>query len=608
MPTGKTYVKSIGRWVKKRKEQGYDYDNVDGASAGLMVSFYRWYPDYYADLCRSPNATYGLELLQRIILRSFARYRITYDTGTRGATKTFCIVLYVMINGILFPGEVVRYTAPSQKQAVILASQAFKQIEHDYPSIASNWYIKSDSKDMFKIETQFGSQFTMFAPRGDNSSMTIGEEMGQEEPDPFDMDTYEKDVYPTCRIIRQINGEPDPCHINLKHLYISNACSRQNPAFYKYRNGAVEDMLNGENACVLDISWEAVLCSGIRDIEYFKDMKKQLTKQNHLREMCATYIGTRENPVVTDEDITNARTLLLMEDRHCGDPDAIYIVAHDVAFEDGKVNAKCADAVVKLTPYDEYDENYGRYRKDIVFLDTYPPTLTDLAQAMKLKRLWARYCMNGGQTTYLVIDANNYGKAVVEKLMEKTDDGLPTLCCYRHMRYKELEKEGALPVIYPMKAGGRGTQDEDGSMVIYAQLEFDQGRVRMLTTDMVEGVEQYRLKNRIKDTMQDVRIQQPYLTTNILVQQIQNLTTEVSGATVKEKRRSNAIPRDLWSAVKYAFRMANILEDVDIIRRNRKKSKWADEIARGIHSESSQPVMNDIRSSVLRERMEGGRR
>ena len=64
----------------------------------------------------------------------------------------------------------------------------------------------------------------------------------------------------------------------------------------------------------------------------------------------------------------------------------------------------------------------------------------------------------------------------------------------------------------------------------------------------------------------------------LLCQQIQNLKTEVSGITLKEKRKSKAIQRDDWSATKYGLRFAQILETLIKKTEYQAKSSWAAEI------------------------------
>lgn len=580
MPTGYkdkkvVYVKSLGRWVNTVNETVVDYNTYDTEAAALMISFFRWYPDYLADVCRSPNAKYSLELPQRIMMRALTRYRTSYITGCRGLTKTYIVLLTKMIGGILFPGEKMRYNAPHQNQAAALAKQAYEQIKIDYPLIAAGWHLKFDRDSLFKMETDYGSEFSMYTPRGDNCSETIAEEIGQEGELGFNIDRYEKDILPTCRLDRRVNQKPDRVHIDCKHSHISNACSRLNRAFTIHRGGALKDMLFGKpyEGIVLDISWVTPLLCNIRSVEYIEDMKSTLTYSDWLREACARYTGANEDPMVTDENLAKAKRVLVMEDKHCGEKEPIYIVAHDVSYVDTRANAKCADVVLKLTEYTQVHRR-DKYRKQAVYVDNYAPPATDYLQAQKLRQVWERYCIEGGQTTYLVIDAQAYGTSVIEELMKPPPDGSPALCCVNHMAFTELEQPGALPVIYPLKAGGRGATDEDATMVRGLQSEFEKGYIELLTTAVLDGVEAYKSKHGIKDDYADGAIAVPYKNTELLCQQIANLKTKVAGASLKEVRRSKAIQRDIWSALKYAVRFAFYLEEQKSQAKYAAKSSW----------------------------------
>lgn len=584
MPTGyfgegKTYSRKLGKWITKEKEKVYDYDRLNQKSAALLVSFFRWYPDYFLDLVRSENAKYKLEFPQRLMLRIQARYRNTYITGARGLTKTFILVGGKMIDGEFFPGEIIRYCAPSQKQSATLASSAYKAISNDYPILAEPWAKNNDRDGMFRITTTYGSEFTMYAPRGDNSSQIVGEEMGQEGEGGFDMDTFENDVSPACRLERYIHKQLDRCHINLKEAYIANACSRENPAFTKYRATALKDMIYKDkyDGYAIDISWIAALLCNIRGIDYYKKEKAKLSPENWLREMCVRYIGNGENPMISDETLARSKKLLRAEFEHCGNPNAIYIVSHDVSYVDSRKNAKCADVVVKLTLFD-VESKRDKYKAQIVFADNYPPPLTAALQAQKIKQLWAKYCMDGGETTYLVVDAQAYGTEVVENLMKPSEDGLPNLCCVNHSMFSEIEQPNAIPVIYPMKAGTRGSTDPDGEMIQYAQNEFEQGNVELLVGSAIDGVEAYKAFHGIKDVYYDSKIIKPYRVTELLAQQISNLETKASGLTLKEVRKSKAIQRDIWSALKYALRIKERLERLLSTETYRAKSAWESKI------------------------------
>ncbi len=588
MPTGYAgegshYSKKLGRWVKKENEKAFDYDGLDLDAAGFVVSFFRYYPDYYADLCRSPNAQYKLELPQRIMLRVNARYRKVYITGTRGLTKTYIVILGKMIQGQLYPGIKLRYCAPNQKQAAALATQAFHQIEKDYPLIAEGWQLRNDRDDMFRITTIYGSEFTMYAPRGDNCHGTIAEEIGQEGKDPFDMAKYEQDVLPTCRLERTINQHTDPNFVQLQQLHISNACSRQNRAYSVHRADCLREMMYGEefDGYVLDFSWMSAIMGNLRSVSYIKDQRGKLSENAWKREMCGLYTGDSENPLIPEDRLMAARSGMIAELEHCGDPDAIYIVGHDVAFVDDPKNAKCGDVVIKLTRYEDEDREL-KYRKQVVFTDSYSPPPTDAAHAKRVKDLWRKFCLNGGSSTYLVVDAQSYGASIVEELMKPTSDGTRPLCCINHSAFQSIEQPNALPIIYPMKATARGS-DADGDMITYAQVEFEQGNVELLTQNVLDGVEAFKAVHRIKDARYDALIAVPYRMTELLCQQISNLQTEVSGVSVKEKRKSKAIQRDSWSALKYALWMAKKIESGDRKEKYGAKSTWTEKIKNAPH-------------------------
>lgn len=605
MPTGYAgeglrYSKKLGRWVHKERDKAFDYEALDSDAAAFVVSFFRAYPDYYADLCRSPDAHYSLELPQRMILRINARYRNTYDTGCRGLTKTYCILLGNMIDGIFYPGIRLRYNAPNQKQAANLATQAFHQIEHDYPIIASHWAIRNDRDDMFRITTNYGSEFTMYAPRGDNCHATIAEEIGQEGRDPFDMDKYETEILPTCRLERTVNQIPDRYYTQLKHSHISNACSKTNRAFSVHRAACLKDMLHGDlfEGYVIDFSWVTALMGNLRNISYIKDQKSKLTLTAWKREMCALYTGDAESPLITDEKLSISRRNPLMEAQHCGNPNAIYVVAHDVSYVEDAKNAQCADVVLKLTQYEDV-ERRDKFRKQVVYLDSYPPPNTDYLQAQKVRELWEKFCMNGGKTTYLVVDTWQYGTGVVEELMKPRTDGKPALCCINHMDFTQIEQPGALPVIYPMKAQGRGGTDPDADMVLYAQLSFEQENVELLIPNIIDGVEAYKEAHGIKDARFDAQISLPYRKTEQLCQQISNLQTEVSGLTMKERRKSKAIQRDIWSALKYALRIAQKLESKDRQEKYGAQSTWTEKINEVKAKMSFSPQAKGPRADVL---------
>lgn len=584
MPTGyfhgqgKKWSQKRGRWETKSKEQAFDYDSINKKSWALLISFFRFYPDYLLDLLRAPNAPYGLELPQRLMLRIQARYQTSYITGARGITKTFIVMAGKEIDGILYPGERVRYYAPNQKQAARLASQAFASVEQCYPLLASWWNKNNDRADMFQITTANNSQFSMYTPRGDNFHAIIAEEMAQTGEDGFNFEAFEEDVKKGHRLTRNVNGHKDRTRVQLKQSFISNASSRQNKAFSIYRATALKAMLYGEkyDGFCMDISWKSALLCNLRDIAYYKKERATSAQEVWQREMEVKYTGTGDNPMLSDEILSRSRTLKLMENKHCGDPNVIYVVAHDVSYEEGQKNALCADVVWKCTRFTTPTKR-DKYKKQAVWVDSYRPPKTEALQAEKLKNLWSKFCLNGGNPTYIVVDARAVGKTVVQELMKPSNDGLPTLCCYDHS-YGDIAQPNSLPIIYPLKATRAGGTDDEGQMIRYLQKEWEQGNIEILVPNALDGVEAYKNFHGIKDNFEDGKIAQPYKQTNGWVEEVQNLEVKPSGMSVKEDRKHKGIQRDRHSAAKYGLRFISLLEDLLVKETYKAKSSWSSAI------------------------------
>ena len=162
--------------------------------------------------------------------------------------------------------------------------------------------------------------------------------------------------------------------------------------------------------------------------------------------------------------------------------------------------------------------------------------------------------------------------------MMDVGDGLPPLCIYNHAAYSSAELPGALPVIYPIKAGGTGVTDPDFEMIKYAQTQFENHNVELLTGNQREGLEAYKARHNIKSDEQDWYIVRPYQKARELVGQIQNLKLVPSGAGMSEKRISKSIQRDSWSALKYALRFSYRLER-KYLGDKQKKDDWAELLA-----------------------------
>lgn len=564
------YDKINGHWVKRRDHKDAEYENL-GDGWPYLIALFRWFPDFFLDLFHKDDADYDLSLVQRLFLRINANYQYVDITACRGATKSYCRQAGGNTDGLLWPGETTAVVGPSLKQTAKIASDIHKQIENNYPGLTALWVVDADSTDRFIVTTPYNSRISIDNKRGATVYRATAEETAQEEKPPFDEDNYRNVVIPAVRGDYKVNGRRSPAYISFKQQSITSAGRRQQYA-YEARHLHRQMMARGESAYVIDVPYSVILLNQMRPVAWAENIRNELTPAQWLREMESIYSGSDKNPIIRDEVLTESRNLLLMEEHHCckdrdnklKPQDVIYIVAYDVSYRDAKANAKCACAVLKCTKQDDFYHR-DKYLKQLVWLEDWSPaeTPTPIAQAQRLRKVWNRFCFDGSQT-YIVIDAWQYGDGVLTSLMGQPVGGGVPLCTYRHTYYTELELEGAIPVIYPIKAGGQGTTDPDSDMVLNAELQFEHSNVQLLTGNMADGVEAYKKYHRIKDDSMNYKISLPYKKTNELIGQIQNLREEPSGQGIKEKRISQHIQRDSWSALKYALRFAQILERVNL--------------------------------------------
>lgn len=507
-----------------------------------------------------------------------ARYEETFTYATRGLGKTTCVVSDRCNKGILWPGEIIGYYAPSYTQAAPLASKAFATYARNTPLLADHWTVNNDSKESFTLTTTNASKFTMVLPRGMDTSSLVAEECGQEDgTEPFDWDDFNQIALGTNRKEHKINGMTDPDGINLQVHYITSASRKENPAFSTCMQ-IREDMKDGKSAFAAFIPWKVAVLCRMKPFAYYAKLRKKLTAEQFARECEARCTGSVENPVIKDSTLTASRKLLCMESKHCGNPEVFYILGYDVSSRDIAGNAKTALCVIKCER--QYNTSkWDHYRKSIVYVADARPPKSARDHALIIKKAWRDYTMENGKFAYVVVDARSYGQSVIERLHEDLGDGNPP---FRTMNedetYLELVMPDSVPCLYPMMATGNNGQDPNSDMMDYVEREMENGNLRLLTANLSEGTKSYKLKNGIKDDLRDIEIQLPYIKTTELCKQISNLKKKKTTTGYVEKAILPSIPKDMWSATLYACRIAHRIEKDELYKQNQAyRNPWSKE-------------------------------
>lgn len=523
-------------------------------------------------ICQGERAEYENSLMNSVTKRYMARCRETFTFASRGYGKTSCLISDKCNKGILWPGEVTGYYAPAEKQAAPLASKAFAGYERNVPLLANHWRRINDSTDRFAVATINGSKFIMDIDRGIDTSGVVAEECAQEDKNPFNWTDFNQIVLGTNRLDHKANGVSVPSHIDSQIHYISS-CSRQENESYSVYKSVRQEMMEGGSAFALSIPWQVPVLCRMKKMSYYQMLRKRLTAEQFDRECNSHCTGSAENPIVRDNVIREARSVMTMEDKHCGNPEAFYILGYDVSSRDHGGNALSAMSVLKCERQFN-TAKWDRYRKSLVYVMDMRPPKTAREHAAILKKRWAEYSIEGS-TAFLVVDARSYGQSVIECLHEDLGDGLPPLRTMNNdPDFAGLVRPGAIPCLYAIQAMGNTGRDPNSVMLDYIEREFENGNLRLLTADLAAGVKSYKLKKGIKDDTQDALIQFPYLKTNSLCRQIANLQKKYTSTGWVEAEISKYIPKDMWSSLLYANRIAQYLEKDQLYAQNHYESQW----------------------------------
>lgn len=541
-------------------------------AADFIFSLVSLVADILEDICEGDRAEYSNSLMNRVTKRYMARYRETFTFACRGYGKTSCLISDKCNKGIVWPGEITGYYAPSESQAAPLASKAYAGWERNVPLLAAHWKRISDREDKFAVATINGSRFIMDIDRGIDTSGVVAEECAQEDKNPFNWTDFNQIVLGTNRLDHKANGVSVPSHIDSQIHYISS-CSRQENESYSVYKSVRQEMMEGGSAFALSIPWQVPVLCRMKKMSYYQMLRKRLTAEQFDRECNSHCTGSAENPIVRDNVIRESRNLMTMEDKHCGSPEAFYILGYDVSSRDHGGNALSAMSVLKCERQFN-TAKWDRYRKSLVYVMDMRPPKTAREHAAILKKRWAEYSIQGS-TAFMVVDARSYGQSVIECLHEDLGDGLPPLRTMNNdPDFAGLVRPGAIPCLYAIQAMGNTGRDPNSVMLDYIEREFENGNLRLLTADLAAGVKSYKLKKGIKDDTQDALIQFPYLKTNALCRQIANLQKKYTSTGWVEAEISKYIPKDMWSSLLYANRIAQYLEKDQLYAQNHYESEW----------------------------------
>lgn len=508
-----------------------------------LCSYFRYYPDHFIDYISPPDSKIKLYFYQRVYLRIMMRYRKVFVTATRGTSKSFLENLSFVLKCIFYPGTKLFITAPGKEQAAKISQDCLNDIFNFFPILREEVKTFIESKDYTKLIFHNGSRYdvvqTRDSTRGGRRNGGAIEEIADEK---FNGDLLNSVVIPLMANDRiAMCGGTDPNEIHKSELYVTTAGTQQRFAFEKMTE-VYNDMINGKSAFCIGNSYEMPCMHNQLDVDFVEELRDSPTFaiMDFMREYESIWTGSSSDSLVSDENLNDCRTLTIAEWEHCGKQDVEYVLAYDVARNEGAANANSCLTVIKITP-----KGNGDYYKEVVNVFSMEGT-HDLLQAKFLKEKVKEF-----KAKILVVDANGLGSGVVDNLVLRIDDN-PPYKVVNDERYDKYTQPDSIPIVFALKSQNRDTKDSN--MVNYFMKLFQKKGVRLLKSPH-EGLKELekKMKRKIKDSEEQIQLSLPYMYTDVLCEEILNLKYKQAGNSTKAEQISKRIKKDKFSSLLYGL-------------------------------------------------------
>ena len=564
---------NTGFLTKKRVNEHFQ-------ECGEMLNLFIVYPDRFVDLIIPHNSHFKLFFFQRLMIRCIARGNATFETFSRGTSKSFIADLERYLHCMFIPRHNTTITAGTNKQAAEIAKQkVVDDLWVKFPLLANEMQKRKVAgkildaykmgKDYVEFNFKNGSSLGLGNVRGLRRQSLIFEEVIEQD------EVKVNEVYiPLLNEPRKMyNGLINPYEPQSQQIYITTAGYQNTFAYQKLIEILCRSVLEPEKYFVLSGSYRIPLSCGLTAQKQIEDVinSPSFSKSSFEREYESRWSDAPMGAAFSSNVITSLRQVKVVELKDKRTPeqienDCFYVICADMA-KDGA--ADTAVGVAKVIP----KEHYFTYK--FINLLTIPST-DYMVVANTFKKLVLTY-----NAKLLVYDANGVGAGLRDWLNKQTTDeygnileGLGIINPPSTSERDLIKYPKDKTIIYEIKSGGR----------IGEQIHFFFFS-RMSTgaiTFPIKLSEALNLYSKNKGCVKmSIRKQQEYLlpfkVMDLMEAELKNLdivnTSDQMSNTMKIIRRSESIQKDFFSMAEYLVWAVNQYFELDYYKRRSRKSR-----------------------------------
>ena len=537
--------------------------------ARKCIAFWREYPDLFVDFLAGPDGgpqKFHFYFYQRVFLRAAIRHKYCYAVFPRAYSKSFLVMMILMIRCILYPGCKLFVTSGGKEQAAGILKEKVQEICTLIPAFKReiDWTrgVTLEGKDYCKYVFKNGSFVDNIAAR-ETSRGKRRHGGAIEECVGVDGDILSAVIIPTMNIDRRCaDGTTQENEtLNKSQIYITTAGWKNTYPYDKLIQLLIWQIVKPEKSFVMGGTWRIPVLVGLQSKTFVQDLKMDGTfnEASFDREYESIWSGSVEDAFFNSETFDRNSILKQPEYEASGRSSkaSFYILSADV----GRKGCDTVVCVFKVTPQPQ-----GSSIKSLVNIYTISNEHFE-DQAIELKKLFYKY-----KAKRLIIDGNGLGIGLVDYMVKSqidpdTGDTFPDFGVYNdtdneYKKYRTASCEQ--DAMYIIKANAPINTEAHAN----AQSQLSSGKVKMLVDERVAKVKLMgTTKGQNMKPEQRAEYLKPFNLTSILKEEMMNLREENEGVNIILKQANKGIKKDKFSAFEYGLYYIKQEED------NKKKKK-----------------------------------
>ncbi len=501
---------------------------------------------------------------------------------SRATGKTWLLGVFACARAVLYPHSEITVCSSTKEQAGILVSEKIVPLVNEHPNLAREISNITTNMNKWQVDFHNGSVIKIVASRdssrGRRSTFTIYDEFPH-----IDKEVVDSVIRPFSYIRQaaylKLPEYKDEASLieEPKEVFISSA-NHKGLWWYDETKKNLKAMLKGENSMVFCLDYSVSILCKIKTSAQIRREKSKMDEITALEEYDNIPWGENTNaffrlsmfdkvrkidrafyPQRNDTYDSKKNPYNILKKEVDGE---IRIISCDIASKGGAANDLAVTSCIRLLP------TRRGYLRELVYMESFSGKDT-ISQSLRIKQVWKDF-----QGDFLVLDVANIGAAVYEQLGLITKDAdrgeeYPAMTVMRHntidqKRYDELLTKttalNAIPIIYPINADLKLNSE----IAVEMRDKLQRRMFNFLVNDT--DAEIYLLKNNKEfadpKTDSDLRawILQPYVQTNILINESINLEMILSSGNIKLETGTAGARKDRYSSVSYGNYFASLLD------------------------------------------------